>query len=276
MSNIVLFNGEFLPAEEAKINPLNRGMMYGDGCFETYRSYQSRFLNLEDHFQRLQFSLGYLDIHSPFNAEEFKHVSKKLIRHNNLSDSDAMIRLQVWREGGRGYSTESKKPNWIMTGSEVHGEEQAIKLLTASVPVIPGSSLSRLGKLSNGINYIRAAREAIKGGVDDVLMLTITGKVSETTISNVFWVTGNQLFTPSKTCDLLPGITRSVILEIMDVTEGEYEPGEVYNADAIFCTNSIHEIIPVDEFNGKKFNSSHPVILKVKQEFEAYKSEHLS
>src|SRR5690606_40400625 len=60
--------------------------------------------------------------------------------------------------------------------------------------------------ISNGLNFIQAAREANNLGANDALLLTTSNKISETTIANIFWVKGNTVFTPSKICDLLPGI----------------------------------------------------------------------
>ena len=136
-------------------------------------------------------------------------------------------------------------------------------------------------KLSNSINYIKAAQEAKKKGGDDALMLTIDKNISETTISNIFWIKGNQVFTPSLNCDLLPGVTRSILIELisqdseLELVEGEFKLEEVYSAEAVFCTNSVMEMKSVSSVDDHSFEIGHLNFEKLKDDFKIYKEKWL-
>lgn len=282
MREIVCFNGDFLPIEEVKVSPFNRGMMYGDGCFETIKSYSGRFLNLKAHFSRLSASLNYLNLKSPFTGIEFEKYLLELLRVNELNSYNGLIRFQCWRQGGRGYQTNNDSIQWVIRAKKlIESNTLPISLVTSTIPVIPSQALERSMKLSNGINYILASNEATKNNAQDALMLTIDGKVSETTISNIFWGQGNQVFTPSKNCDLLPGITRNLVIQELksseiNIQEGEYKLDDLYSADYVFTTNSISEIRPVSRIDNTTFDVNHHVLKRITDLFEVLKVKRLS
>ena len=277
---ITLLNGEQVDENQAVISPFNRGMMYGDGCFETIRSYSGKFLGWENHFNRLKAGLEYLEMDIPFTSGELKKEVIKLIDANGLSVVDSMIRLQCWRDGGRGYSTSSRKANWMVQVSEMPVFNNELKLTVAETRCIPSKALERKHKLSNGLNYIKAAQEAKQKSCDDALMMTIDNKVSETTSANIFWIKDDQVFTPSEECDLLPGVTRSIVSDIINslglsILEGKFELKELQKAEAIFCTNSLKEIVEVQTLDEEKFELNHPIVQKIQSGFERYKAKEL-
>ena len=108
-STYMILNGELIQESAAVISPINRGLMYGDGCFETLRSYSDKFLGWDDHAERLESGLAYLDINAPFSSSELKKQVNLLLRNNQLEYAEAMIRIQCWRDGGRGYASPFKK-----------------------------------------------------------------------------------------------------------------------------------------------------------------------
>src|SRR5699024_4498907 len=89
-------------------------------------------------------------------------------------------------------------------------------LATVETKRISADALPSIYKFSNGINYIIAANEAAEKGADDALMQTINGKISETTIANIFWIKDEKIFTPSTACDLMPGITRNAVINLAE------------------------------------------------------------
>lgn len=282
MKEYVIYNGQLLSKEEVLVSPVNRGMMYGDGCFDTIRSYKGKFLHLEDHFKRITAAAEYLGIDVVFDFRGFKFKLLELMEANEWLQQDGVVRVQCWREGNRGYATDSAQANWLTTTTPISASESPLELITAETRVIPSRALDRKYKLSNGLNYILAAREVRKKGADDALMLTMNEKISETTIANVFWVKGNKVFTPSSDCDLFPGITRNIVIELIrksslgELNEGEFELKEILEAEAVFVTNSVKEIQKISAVDGFEFETNHPVVEKVILAFQAYKSEHLT
>ena len=280
-SSVVVLNGKLMQEAEAMVSPFNRGMMYGDGCFETLKSYNGKFLGWGKHFERLKAGLDYLELDPPFTSEELAKEVIQLIEANQLKNVEAMIRIQCWRNGSRGYSTSSRNAGWMMQASVLSEMKNSVDLILAETRCIPAAALERKYKLSNGLNYIKAAQEAKANSCDDALMLTINDMLSETTSANIFWIKGGEVFTPSTHCDLLPGITRNIIIECIDslglpLHEGEFRFNDIENAESVFCTNSLIEMKEVASIGSHRYETHNSVLSKIKKAFEAYKSQELS
>ncbi len=277
----LILNGKVIAEEKATFSPINRGLMYGDGCFETLRSYGGKLLGWELHYQRLKDGLEYLGMKPPLSSKAFRTHISQLLEENDLTDTDAFIRLQCWREGERGYAGDSTSASWMMQAQEYHPKETPISLALAATRCIPSAALQRRYKLSNGLNYIKAMQEAKAAGCDDALMLTIKNEVSELTSANIFWVKDHRVFTPSEQCDILPGITRYFVLEMLHkkgilVEEESYSAEEVKKADAVFCTNSLKEIAVISSLGEIQFNTKHPLLTEIKEGFKEFRNNNLS
>lgn len=281
MSSFVNINGTLIPEEEASLPATSRAISYGDGCFETFVSYKGKFLHFEDHFSRLQSGLKYLEMNLDLTIDQLKSEVQKLLEENVIEDEDYVIRIQCFREGSSGYFDISDRSGFIISNRSIPERSGSIKLKTVSIPTIPSIALERKVKLSNSINYIKAAQEAKKKGGDDALMLTVGSKISETTISNIFWVKGNQVFTPSVNCDLLPGVTRSILTELiildseLQLIEGAFGLEDIYSAEAVFCTNSVMEMKSVSSVDDHLYKTEHSVFEKLKDDFKVYKEKRL-
>ncbi len=270
-----------MPENEISISPLNRGMMYGDGCFTTLRSYNAKFLALEAHFDRLRVGVEYLGMKVPFTFQDFKGKILELLEANNETNTDCIIRIQCWREGRRGYTTDSEWGNWLTISIPQTKSAESVSLSTVSAKAIPSEALTREFKLSNGIPYILAAKEATDSGADDALLSTIDGLISETTIANIFWVKGFEVYTPSIDCDLYPGITRELCIKLlekepeMSVIQGRFRLENMLDADCVFLTNSIKELLPVSRINEHMFPTEHPSFVHIKEAFAKYRDQNL-
>ncbi|MEP0005445.1 MAG: aminotransferase class IV [Balneola sp.] len=282
MSRFININGTLFPEEEASLSANSRALSYGDGCFETLVSYKSKFLHFEDHFARLQSGLKYLEMNLDLTKAQLKSEIQKLLENNELEDEDSVVRIQCFREGSSGYFNISERSGFIISNRSIPERSESLKLKTVSMPTIPSAALERKVKLSNSINYIKAAQEAKKKGGDDALMLTIDKNISETTISNIFWIKGNQVFTPSVNCDLLPGVTRSILIALisqdleLELVEGEFKLEEVYSAESVFCTNSVMEMKSVSSVDDHLYKTEHSVFERLKDDFKVYKEKLLS
>lgn len=271
-----MFNGEILPEDHVALSPVNRGVMYGDGCFDTLRSYKGKFLLLQSHFEVFSFGLEYLGIKTPFPADEFRSLITSLLKSNDRLDKEVIVRTQCWRKGGRGYRTHEEECDWMITLLELPERVDQYSLATVRERTIPNESLNRNFKLSNGLNFIIAARQARQQGADDALMLTTKGEVSETTIANLFWIKDGVIFTPSEKCDLYPGITRELMKMVISISgytlkEGEFTPEHLSEAEAVFATNSVREIIPVSRIDNSDLKTDHPVLTDLIHKFAEFK-----
>ncbi len=276
-----IFNGELI-VQSANVIPVSsRGFMYSDGCFETFRSYKGKFLHFDKHFARLQLGLNYLGMDLFLDSETLLKQIGLLLQYHEMVDVDTAFRIQCVRKGGAGFASTSTKTEYAITTRSLPDVKKNIVLKTVETRAIPEVSLSRKVKLANSINYIKAAQQATQHGGDDALMLTVNNTVSETTMANIFWVKENQIFTPSINCDLLPGVTREIVFQLIsemadiELVEGEFLLEELSKAEAVFCTNSLREIFPIAEVDNAVFDKSHSIVERLKKDFELYKKNYL-
>ncbi|SHE45311.1 branched chain amino acid aminotransferase apoenzyme [Fodinibius roseus] len=284
-SSWIIYDGKLKPAKEPVAYAASRGLMYGDGIFETLRVYGGKTLLFEKHMERLKAGsqmLGMDSKHLP-REKSLKVQIHRLLQENTLLNRDAIVRLQCWRGGERGYRPRTRAEiHYTVTASRCPDYEGTYPALaTVATRRIPSESLPSTGKFTNGINYILAAQEAAAQKADDALMQTVDGRVSETTIANIFWIEEGQIFTPSTECDLIRGITRQVVLDIIDrhpayrCREGSYAVEKLYQADAVALCNSVREITPVRRIDNHTFDTNHPVFNELKQLYSDYRDQKL-
>lgn len=277
----IVFDGDVIAANEPVVPVVSRGLMYGDGIFETFRTYKGHTFKLGEHIDRLMDGLELLGITAKpeFNISTVQMLVHKLLKKQNLLQTDAIIRMQVWRGGGRGYHPEKNtETHFSITASVCPDDFTPPTLATVETKRIPSQSLPSHVKLTNGINYILAGRQAAQKGADDALMQTVDGYISETTIANIFWCKGETIFTPATTCDLIPGITRKVIIDLINeqkgltLKEGEFLVSQIADADTVWMSNSVRELLPVAQIDNFLFNPDHPVIKMLHEQFTAYRN----
>lgn len=281
----VIYNGDIIRAVQPVVPVESRGLMYGDGCFETFRVYGGRYFRLEAHLDRLRAGVSFLGMTYPADLEipSLKQLVLQLLSRNSIPKNDAVIRIQIWREGRRGYGPEKdKSTQYSIMAMPLPEYPEAAKLATVDIRRIPGAALPSEFKLCNNINYIVATARARKKDADDALMQTMDGHISETTIGNLFWISGNTVYTPSEKCDLLPGITREVLIGIilqqeeLTLETGLYTPNNLANAEAVWMTNSVRELLPVKQIGNQFFDIDQPVFVSLKNAFKMYVKENLA
>lgn len=262
----VILNGKPCPAEEAVMHLTSRLARYGEGCFDTFRVFQRGVLLPDRHLERLHSGMEYLDLEIPealADTESFLKLLSLFLDFNKAGDTDVRIRISVWADDDSvGYRPGFSRPAQVLIQGAPLPEQQdpgrsdTVKLITSRYRRIPSESLPSGVKWSNGINYILAAGEARRHGVDDALMLTRDGYVSETTIANLFWKKNKEIFTPSDECDLLPGITRKFVMELLEeagmpVQVGKFQPEDLDRVEMVWACNSVKELYPVTEIDGR-------------------------
>ena len=283
-NNWIVFDGDLVPGDQPVVPAVSRGLMYGDGLFETFRIYSGQSLLFDAHLKRLSKGMNILGIPEAAITQrsELRGAAFKVLKKNNLLQTDAIIRLQVWRDGSRGYHpANDSEPHYSMTASACPETFARPSLVTVDRRRIPSASLPSTVKMTNGINYILAAREADQKGGDDALMQTVDGWVSETTIANIFWAKGATIFTPSSDCDLIPGITRKILFKLIkehsswDLKTGKFKVDYLLDADSVWLCNSVREILPVQEVNNRSFSAESNLLSHLQQAFSRYRKENL-
>jgi len=263
----IYINGEIIPHEKAQISVFDHGFMYGAGLFETFRTYRGHPFLLDSHLGRLNKGLRQLNIDRSFYREETNQIIQRLLNENKLEN--AYIRFNVSAGiGGIGLQTSSyTEPNVIMymkslqTGESL-GEKKAEWLrIRRNTP----EGDERL-KSHHYLNNLLAKREIGEDVQMEGLFLTKEGYVAEGITSNLFWIRNGILYTPSVETGILNGITRRFILALaaqsgLEVREGLYKQENLLEADEVFITNSIQEIVAIKSIGSESYKGvSGPIV----------------
>ena len=251
MSQIIYRNGEFVPEEKAAISPFDRGLLYGDGLFETVRCYEGKFFRLEQHVERLRSGLKRLEIPLSSEAVDFAAVLRELVKQNQVANGIARI---VVTRGVAEFGLLGKHAQdpmvlvtcWAQPAPDAKRYETGIHCIVATERLSAAQGLKSL----NYIVQILARREANVVDADDAILLDSHGHVAEGSAGNLFIVRGRELITPSLQSEILAGITRATVLEIahgekLPVVERVVHQNDLFHAEEVFLTSSVAEIVPV-------------------------------
>lgn len=261
----VFINGSLVPKEDAKISVFDRGFLYGDGVFETIRIYNGVPFMLDEHMERLIAGLKALRFQK-LPAGVKVYVSR-VIEANKVSNG--VLRIVVTRgEIVSGIDPLAcMEPTVVITAKEgipynVEAYSRGFRAIVAKIRKDQRSPLCRV-KSANFLTHILARGEAADAGIDEALMLNYDGSLTEGTVSNLFLVKGNTIFTPSVESGILPGVTRKVVIVLaremgFNVKEGEIGPEELLGGDEAFLTNSLLEIMPLVEVGGQAVSDGLP------------------
>ena len=266
MARIVYYNGDFMPTDKVAISPFNRGLLYGDGVFETLRAYSGRVFRLEQHLIRMHEGQQVLRIEPNREAHGIERAINELIKHNNLSD--AALRISVFRGDGEGPEPPDGLQSAILISAKPFNTYRAEDYATgfrAYLVSMRRSSYSPLSRIKslNYLDNILARLEAREHNAQEALLLNTLGWVAEGATSNVFIIKDKKLITPPVDAGILPGITRAAVLEIaesldLQAREETFSPEELLRADEAFLTNSLMEIMPLVMLNEKKIGKGKP------------------
>lgn len=281
----VSLNGEILPKEEAFIPADSSAIRYGTGCFETFRAESGKIFNFNKHIERLNRGINYLSggSISPKSEDELRYDVDDLLKANKILSSDARIRIQFILDEQSGYNPENNPQSYLLiSASEIILRNQSLSLVVAKTKVIPSSSRPPGLKLSNMLHYRNAWREAKQQGADDAILFTQNDAVAETSIANLFWKRDDKIYTPDITCDILPGVMRNSLIDMIRnnghyaVEEGKYDIQHLMSAESVWVTNSVREILMVSTIEGRKFDLETDFCKALKEHFHEYKKEFLN
>ena len=259
---IVYINGLFWPIDKATISVLDRGFTYGDGLFETMRSYSGKIFRMECHLDRLFRSARAIFIDLPMTKNEIRSAINASIELNKLSNS--IVRLTITRgEQDPGLNIDYSAPPTVVIivrptkviSKNVYKKGIGIKLYKKSA--IRTQGISNQIKSCNYLSNILLREKAIKEGFFEAILLDNDNNATEGTFSNIFIIKNNQLKTPSLNEFVLSGIIRKAILDIcrannISFKETAITEKDLYEADEIFLTNSGIEVLPVSNINHRK------------------------
>jgi branched-chain amino acid aminotransferase len=281
MSIFASIDGVISPGHEARVSVLDNGFTFGDGVYETLRTYDRRPLLLGPHLVRLRESARRLGIDIPSGDGELRERLRALL--DRAAHKDAFIRIIVTRGvGDISYNFgRVKGPTIVMVVKpfekypESHYTE-GIALTVVAVRRNHPLALDPAIKSCNLLNNILAVRETQARGAHEAILLNERGEVAECASSNIFAVRGGAVLTPPLSAGILAGITRAVVLDIardtgVPVREETLHVPDVVSSDEVFITSSLKEVTPVRTIDGTTIGAGRPgpVTVKLHQAFRA-------
>lgn len=259
MAATVNVNGRVFDQEHAVVSVFDHGFLYGEGVYETMRTFNGKPFLFERHMQRLRNSSGMLALQVPLSDSELLDRCCETMRAAGLGDgpsTEAYLRVLVTRGVGElSYDPAAcpvptiiviVKPQ-VDPPAEVYERGVTIAL----VPIVrnhPGS-VNPLIKSNNLLNNALAMQEAVRRGAFEGVMRNYRGELAECTQSNLFVVTGGTALTPPLDAGLLPGITRAFLFEVgaeagIPVREAVLRDHDLLNADEVFFTSTTRGVVP--------------------------------
>ena len=258
-----IFNSRLIEIDSLTLNSKNRAFCYGDGLFETIVTGPNR-INLTDfHLERLTRACSVLHLNPPpFSSHDLKEMIYQLTDLNELNGC-LRARIQVWREDGGLYSPERSASSFLLevveTTKPAFSQKGSIGLSTLSK--ISHTAIS-FAKTMSALPYVLAGIEMQQKKLDDIILLDDQGNLAETHSSNLFWIEGDQIFTPSLQTGCIEGVMRRLILETLEVTEIIAKPEMLIKADSIFSSNA-SGICYFNSFRNNEYSSPEKRLAKV-------------
>jgi branched-chain amino acid aminotransferase len=291
----VWLNGKFVDENEASVSVRDAGLLHGAGVFTTMQSRNGTVFRLDQHLRRLRNSCEALFIPLQYKDEVLTHAAAELLGRNGLSDS--RLRLTVTR----GTVTQDPlhgprvEPNLFLTATQLEPYPLEYYRKGLTVILLDEQKLNPYDiqaghKTIDYLSRLSALREANRRQAGEALWFNVHNYLQSGSISNVFVVKDGRLVTPPTAMELrepgvardvpysrsnvLPGITRATVIELANsngipVETAAIDVNRLLDADEVFLTNSIMEIMPVCRIERKAIGQDKPgpVTMKLMEEY---------
>ena len=265
---IAFLNGEFMPLSEAKISPMDRGFLFGDGIYEVIPTYHGKAVGMTGHLSRMRDGLAAISITNPYSAQQWQQNLDGLIDANASHFPSGNI--GVYFHISRGTDTkryhaypQNITPTVFGFAFEIAPSQplEAANVKPFKVALEEDKRWQRCHiKSTSLLGNVMHFQAGVDSGVQETILHNSDGIITEASSCNVFMVKDNAIFTPPLDNQLLPGITRQIALEAfkragLAVEEKWFTKEDLFNADEVWLTSSSKEIAPVVEVDGKTIGS---------------------
>ncbi len=259
----VYLNGEFMPAESARISVFDRGFVFGDGVYEVVPVYGGRPFRLAHHLRRLEASLTAIRIANPMAHGKWEEVFHELIREHGAIDQS--IYLQVTRGvAPRDHAFPAHVVPTVFAYAQPLTYPTPDQLRTGVTAItVPDMRWLRCDiKAIVLLANVLLREQAIENGSAEAILVR-DDCLTEGAASNIFIASGGILATPPKGPFILPGITRDLVIELANhnnvpCIEREIRRAELLAADEVWMTSSTKEILPIVRIDGQAVGDGRP------------------
>jgi D-alanine transaminase len=273
--NIAYFNGNFIPKDNIRISPDDRGFLFGDGIYEVMKWYGGFFFDTESHLARMKRSLREVRINWP-EADTFPSIAIELIKINKLEESQALIYLQVTRGAAprnHAFPDPEVQPTVYAFAREAAqtGTETVtgVKVILRKDIRWSRCDIKSVSLLANTLSF----QEAHERGMKECIFVR-EGMITEGSRSNLFLVADGILYTHPESGYILSGVTRKNIIRLAKesgiiVKEVPFPEKDLGSIREAFISNTSAEVTPVTAFEGMQVGTGlpGPVTLQIHRKF---------
>lgn len=265
---MVYLNGQFMPVADAKISPMDRGFLFGDGIYEVIPSYYGRCVGFAAHIKRLQQGLAELAISCTWSESDWKVLVMQLLELNEFGNKGIYLHVSRGADHKRAHAYPTAiSPTVFAYCFDIAAEPDAnlataprYRAVTATDLRWKRCHIKSTALLGNVMHHQYAASL----GLNECILFDEHGFLTEGSSTNVFIVKNDVVMTPALSHQILPGITRQLVLHIlrqhsdMLVEEKPVSYQDLMTADEIWLTSSSKEVAAVIEVNGQAIGSAEP------------------
>lgn len=259
--SIVYLDGAYLPMAEARISPMDRGFLFGDGIYEVLPSYDGKIVGFSLHMQRMLNGLRSIDLTLDWSQHQWRTVCNTLIDKNGGGNLGLYLHVSRGADVRRFHAyPENITPTIFAFTYVIPAAPVADKNRVKPYRVITDRDLrwdrchiKSTALLGNVMHF----QQGFQQGADEILLFNERGELTEASACNAYIVKNGEVITPVLDSQKLPGVTRHILLELLRkdgsiaVQERPVSMEEVLNADEIWLTSSSKELVPVIEVDGR-------------------------
>ena len=279
MHRFLLHNESIRETTEPCLLPGQVGFLNGWGVFSTLRVAEGVLFEWDRHWARMVRDAHRMRVPMPESPEILLDGLRRLIDANDANNGT--LRVAIVRNHGGLFEApgQSRKFDVVAFTTGLRNWGESVRL-AIKPNARQGANEFRGAKITAWANNLSWYEEAHERGFDEVVLLDEHGRVSECTSANLFAVFGNEVVTPALDTGCLPGITREVLLETIQVDgitirEGHLLPADLERADAVFMTSSTRDVLPVTEVEGLRIRQESDVPARLLAAFRAHISSYV-
>lgn len=271
MGSFAYFRKQIVPLEQAKVGIMTHALNYGTGVFEGIRGnwnaqHQRTYLfRMDDHYKRLLRSARILRISVEETVAQLCDITVDLVGRSGYRE-DVYVRPLAYKSaeeiGVRLHDLQDDLNIFVAPFGAYLDADKGIRCCTSSWRRVPDISIPGRAKVTGiYVNSALAKTEAWDRGLDEAILLTQEGNVSEGSGENIFIVSDNRLITPPPAEGILVGITRDTVIELarrelgVETVERQIPRSELYGADECFMTGTAAHVTPVVEVDSRPVGS---------------------
>lgn len=243
-------DGRLVPAADAAVSPLDHGFTVGDGVFETCKVVAGRPFALRRHLARLRRSAKGMAIEVPFDDEELDAACTEAIGASTVDDGLGRLRITVTSgPAPLGSRRDEARPTVVVVAQPMDPWPDAVDVATVPWPLNERAPTAGIKTTSYASNVLAIA-DARRRGADEAIFANTAGDLCEGAGSNVFVAVDGRLATPPLSSGCLAGVTRDLVIELVDVEVAPLPVSALLDADEAFLTSTTRDVQPIRAVDG--------------------------